>query len=385
MMRSLELELENFTSFRSRQTLDFSNLDLFAVTGPTGAGKTSLLDAITFALYGHVARFGKDAKASELVSQGKDNLKVSFQFSVRGVKYKITRTWRKRTKTEDKKVLLEQWKNGAWEKLEKLEISERSVTKKIEEILGMDFDTFTRVILLPQGKFDEFIKGNKAKRREILRELAGFEIFEKMRQQAYKQADILKNKCQMFELQLAELQLPSVIEVAEQQQELEIIEQRLPIFNEAVSNAQKALDEAEELFKNINRLTHLNDELNKYNAKELEIKKLKFRLQQAQAADRIKGQYDLLKAAQDSDRKAQTACLSAQKRLTQAKQELDQNEAELRQYSSGGMRLEQLKQVSSLLRSWKILQELTLKSQQKLGKITCDRQQAEQNYQGKRI
>ncbi len=90
-MRSLELSLEGFTSFRSRQTLDFSNLDLFAITGPTGAGKTSLLDAITFALYGHVARFGKDAKASELVSLGSQNLKVSFRFSVRGIEYRVCR------------------------------------------------------------------------------------------------------------------------------------------------------------------------------------------------------------------------------------------------------------------------------------------------------
>ncbi len=88
-MRSLELSLEGFTSFRDRQNLDFSNLDLFAITGPTGAGKTSLLDAITFALYGHVARFGKDAKASELVSLGSQNLKVSFRFSVRGVEFGV--------------------------------------------------------------------------------------------------------------------------------------------------------------------------------------------------------------------------------------------------------------------------------------------------------
>ncbi|MDJ0775116.1 MAG: AAA family ATPase [Mastigocoleus sp. MO_167.B18] len=98
-MRSLELELENFTSFRSHQTLDFSKLDLFAITGPTGAGKTSLLDAITFALYGNVPRFGKDAKASQIVSQGRDNLKVSFRFEVRGVEYRVTRTWRNCGKT----------------------------------------------------------------------------------------------------------------------------------------------------------------------------------------------------------------------------------------------------------------------------------------------
>jgi len=60
-MRPIQLTLEGFTSFRMCQTLDFSSLDLFAITGATGAGKSSLLDAMTFALYGKVARLGKDS------------------------------------------------------------------------------------------------------------------------------------------------------------------------------------------------------------------------------------------------------------------------------------------------------------------------------------
>ncbi|MEI2577719.1 SMC family ATPase [Scytonema sp. PRP1] len=325
-MRSLELSLENFTSFRSRQNLDFSNLDLFAITGPTGAGKTSLLDAITFALYGHVARFGKDAKASELVSQGKENLKVSFRFSVRGVEYRVSRTWRKRGKTDESKALLEVLQNGTEEKLE---TKEKSVTKRVEEILGMDFDTFTRVILLPQGKFDEFIKGNKAKRREILRELASFEIFERMRKQANEQAKILKNEYELLERQRTELQLPSEAEVAQKEQNLTTIEQQLPTLNNEVLKAQKALDEAEELFKNISRLVSLQEELNNLQAKSVEIEDLKVRLQQARAADKIQDQYTLLQDARNREKQAQAATLSAQKHLNQAKQELEKQGCKL--------------------------------------------------------
>lgn len=325
-MRSLELSLENFTSFRSRQNLDFSNLDLFAITGPTGAGKTSLLDAITFALYGHVARFGKDAKASELVSQGKENLKVSFRFLVRGVEYRVTRTWRKRGKTDESKALLEALQNGTEEKLE---TKEKSVTKRVEEILGMDFDTFTRVILLPQGKFDEFIKGNKAKRREILRELASFEIFERMRKQANEQAKILKNEYELLERQRTDLQLPSEAEVAEKKQNLTNIEQQLPTLNNEVLKAQKALDEAEELFKNISRLVSLQEELNKLQAKSVEIENLKVQLQQAQAADKIKDHYALVQDARNREKQAQAAAFSAQKHLNQAKQELEKQRCKL--------------------------------------------------------
>lgn len=457
-MRSLELELEGFTSFRSRQNLDFSNLDLFAITGPTGAGKTSLLDAITFALYGHVARFGKDAKASELASQGKDNLKVSFRFSVRGIEYRVTRTWRQRPKTEETKVLLEILNNGEWEKLE---TKDRGVSDRIKQILGMDFDTFTRVILLPQGKFDEFIKGNKAKRREILRDLAGFEIFEKMRKQANEKATLFKNKCEVLERQQADLQLPSEVEFSEKERELTTIEQQLPILNEEVSKAQKSLEQAEELFNNITRLACLQVEFNQLNIKASDVETLKLRLQQAQTADQIKDNYALVKAAIDRDKKAYASFLSAQQRLTQAKQELEKQkvkldeviayqqarepqlkareealnsaknydeqrqqhqtelgrikdkqvqrknnldlaaqalndtqnslkvatvksqEAEvvLQQYLPGGMRLEQLKQVSPLLVKWKLLEEQTIKIQHKLEESNSEKQKAQKTYQ----
>lgn len=457
-MRSLELELEGFTSFRSRQTLDFSNLDLFAITGPTGAGKTSLLDAITFSLYGHVARFGKDATARELVSQGKENLKVSFRFSVRGVEYRVTRTWRKRGKTDESKVLLEALQNDTWEKLE---TKETSVTKRVKEILGMDFETFTRVILLPQGKFDEFIKGRKDKRREILRDLAGFEIFERMRKQAYSQADVLKNRCQSLEEQLGNLALPTSAEIAEKEQELATIEQQLPLLNQEVLKAQKALDEAQELFKNITRLAQLQNDFNQLNAKGVEIENLKLRWQQAQAAGQIKGQYALVQDARDRQIQTKTAALSAQQRFTQAKQELEKQKAKLDefttkkqeiepyikareaafnaaknyelqrqqhqteleranknqiqrqnnltsaaqalndvknklqaatkqaedaeqaliQYSSGGTRLQHLQQVSSLLGTWKVVQEQTIKSRKKLEQTTSEKQKYEKIYQ----
>lgn len=457
-MRSLELNLEGFTSFRSPQTLNFSDLDLFAITGPTGAGKTSLLDAITFALYGHVARFGKEAKASELVSQGKDNLKVSFRFAVRNIEYRISRTWRKRPKTDESKVFLEVLNKGKWEKLE---TKDKAVSKRVEQILGMDFDTFTRVILLPQGKFDEFIKGNKTKRREILRDLAGFEIFEKMRKQANEQATLSKKEYEILERQCSDLQLPTEEEFTEKQQELTTIEQQLSTLNEKALKSQKALDEAEELFKNITRLASLQKELDKLMAKTADIDSFKIRLSQAQAADQIKGQYALLQAAIVADKKAQDNAKSvkiqlteSQHKLEQQKQKLDkilayqqeiepqlkvqesalnsaknydeqrkqqqaelarykknqqqrqanlasetqilnkvqnqlqaaikqaeETEKSLTKYSPGGERLHQLQQVMPLLTNWKLVQEQTLKSTQKLDQTSSKRRKDETAYQ----
>ena len=68
-MRPISLEIEGFTSFRERVAIDFSILDLFAITGPTGAGKSSIIDAMTYALYGCTPRIG-EKQVSELISQG---------------------------------------------------------------------------------------------------------------------------------------------------------------------------------------------------------------------------------------------------------------------------------------------------------------------------
>ena len=161
-MCPLELLLEGFTSFRREQRLDFSQLDLFAITGATGAGKSSLLDAMTYALFGTTTRSGK--QVSDLASQGSKNLKVQLRFSVGSAQYRVTRTWRFRPKTPENKVILDCWQNGEWETLG---TSIVAVQNTIEQILGMDFDTFTRAIILPQGKFDEFIKGDTSKRRKF--------------------------------------------------------------------------------------------------------------------------------------------------------------------------------------------------------------------------
>ena len=89
-MRPLRLSVEGFTSFRRAQEIDFGELDLFVITGPTGSGKTSILDAVTLALYGMVPRAGKrDLK--ELISLGASQAKVQLDFHVGEILYRIAR------------------------------------------------------------------------------------------------------------------------------------------------------------------------------------------------------------------------------------------------------------------------------------------------------
>lgn len=103
-MRPLRLELKGFTAFRDPQTIEFDGLELFAISGPTGSGKTSILDAMTYALYGYIERVGK--QAGQFVSQGQTRMAVTLDFEVHDQRYRVTRT----TPTSGgTRVLLQRW------------------------------------------------------------------------------------------------------------------------------------------------------------------------------------------------------------------------------------------------------------------------------------
>ncbi len=168
-MRPLRLDVRGFTSFKEPATLDFEHRRLFAITGPTGAGKSSLLDAMTWALYGQVPRVGRETR--QLITHGAKAMAVQFEFSVRGDRYRVSRQ-----APGNLGARLEQQRpDGAWEPLED---RAREVTRRIEDLLGLDFATFTKTVLLPQGAFDTFLRGDEPQRRDILTRLLGLGRYE---------------------------------------------------------------------------------------------------------------------------------------------------------------------------------------------------------------
>ena len=106
-MRPLKLELKGFTAFRDSATLDLTDLDLFAIAGPTGSGKSSLLDAMTYALYGRVERVGD--RVGQLISQGQPRMAVTLEFAVGADRFRVTRSTPAKGPT---KILLARFRDG---------------------------------------------------------------------------------------------------------------------------------------------------------------------------------------------------------------------------------------------------------------------------------
>jgi exonuclease SbcC len=318
-MRPLELIVEGFTSFRTRQVLDFASLDLFAITGATGAGKTSLLDAITFALYDKVAQ--KPNSSRELVSQGAAQLKVEFRFVMRQTEYRVLRTWRNRGKTDEKKFLFDQLVNGEWERCDR--------TQKVEDIIGMDFETFTRVIILPQGQFDEFLKGEASKRREILRQLAGFQIFEQMRKAASDRTSGFKAEREGLEKVLAAIQAPTNEEMIAQQTELANLEKVIPTLEMQSQQSRKLLETEERLFIQIQQHQEISEKLVKLQQNASTIASLTIQFRNGQLANSVAGTWTILQSNRQRLATAIADLANTNQNLEVAKIELEKQDRAL--------------------------------------------------------
>lgn len=190
-MRPSKLTLEGFTSFVDRAEIDFSDLDLFAIIGPTGSGKTSLLDAITWVLYGKTPRLGKTS--TELISHSAKKMAVYLEFTVGTQRYRAGRTARR----SGSPVLNLEHFDGEWTALETGSAADMNAA--LVKIVGLDFDAFTRSVMLPQGKFDAFLRGEHKVRREILKSLLGLEVYDRMRELAVLRRDQFQAKEDAFQ------------------------------------------------------------------------------------------------------------------------------------------------------------------------------------------
>ncbi len=186
-MRPTTLDLKGFGTFREPTTVDFEDVDLAAVSGPTGAGKSTIVDALTFALYGSVTRYDDARLVAPVINSMSNEARVRLDFEVEGVGYTAVRVVR-RTKS-----------GGATTKEARLQRGDevvaddaKGMTSSVEELLGLSFNQFTKTIVLPQGEFATFLHDSGTDRQALLRQLLEFGVYEEIGRQARGLADRLK-------------------------------------------------------------------------------------------------------------------------------------------------------------------------------------------------
>jgi exonuclease SbcC len=179
-LRTLYLEFQAFGPYKHKQTLDFTELgeeSLFLITGPTGAGKTTIFDAICFSLYGKASGADRDHDTlrSDFSSHDTETF-VRFTFSVGDETYRVLRKpkqWVPKVRGEGLKeepatAVLETFIDGTFVVTES-KINE--VNDKIKAVLGLDYDQFLKMIMIPQGEFRRLISENSQEREQILQKL----------------------------------------------------------------------------------------------------------------------------------------------------------------------------------------------------------------------
>ena len=187
-MRPIRLELEGFTAFKEPTVVDFTDTEYFALVGPTGAGKSTIIDAICFALYGSVPRYESRNLVHPVISQGALEAKVRLDFTVQGATYTVVRVVRKSGK-------------GASTKEARLQRGEDVIAAtadelrgEIPQLLGLSYDHFTKSVVLPQGEFAAFLHDEPAKRQELIIQLLNLGVYNRMMKLANLRAGNRKNE-----------------------------------------------------------------------------------------------------------------------------------------------------------------------------------------------
>lgn len=196
-MRILKIRVQNINSLKGNWEVDFEDPaysagGLFAICGPTGAGKSSLLDAVCIALYGQTPRLGAlSAGANEAMSRGSGLLESEVTFLAKGIRYRALYSQRRARQKADGRlqgaaVELSQWNpdTQCWDILEGK--YKKSFDEKIESITGLSFAQFTRSVLLAQGSFSIFLKAKEDERSDALEALTGTELYSQISQKVYE-------------------------------------------------------------------------------------------------------------------------------------------------------------------------------------------------------
>ena len=351
-MKPIRLELREFGPYKHEviQWNEIINEPMFLITGKTGSGKSTLFDAFVYALYNKTTS-GKDiASLRTKTADDKDRTIVIFDFELQGKHYRIERTLAylragNKNITSGKVSLMEI--NAGIETI--LATKENDVKEKVEQIIGLDDKQFCQIIILPQGKFKEFLLSNSNEKKEVLRSLFNTHFYQKFVDKLQNYAKTLDSNYKLKERELVtkfeqfsfEKDLPKIEFLKES--DFEEVEAQLVVQKNEVNNLEKHQKYIEE-----------------------ELTKLKIEYSEL---DKLNDKFNTLEANKDSHKKLleDKQRISQLKNIVEKLEELEKNKDKLLDYYSYLNKKEQLaKNKETLSKEQHILAE-KIEENKKLG------------------
>ncbi|MDD2540968.1 MAG: AAA family ATPase [Desulfuromonadaceae bacterium] len=280
-MKILRLSFKNLNSLAGVWEVDFKHPDyvssgIFAITGPTGAGKTTILDAICLALYGQTPRLGRITQGeNEIMSRQTGECFAEVEFETAKGRFRCHWSQHRSRKQADGQLQSPRHEIAAAKSGMILESKLRTVADKVEDVTGMDFDRFTRSTLLAQGGFAAFLQARPDERAPILEQITGTAIYSRISIKVHERTSEERKLLGELRADLDGIQLLSPEEAEAQLAEkghLQLAE------SELVSEA-RILGEAQSWWE---RIGALENEL-----RQLEEAKLTFEIRKAAAAPEL--------------------------------------------------------------------------------------------------
>ena len=212
-MIPVELTVRNFLSYGDAPvTLDFTGFHVACLTGDNGHGKSALLDAITYALWGQARKGRRDRKPDEgLLRLGADEMQVEFTFELDDRRFRVLRGFRRRRRSFTSELELQAWSpgDGTYRPLSDGAAMTRT-QESIDQLLAMDYETFINSAFILQGRSDEFTRRSARDRKSILGEILGLSRYDRLQEGARvrlseqeKLIDALLRRCGEADTQLA--------------------------------------------------------------------------------------------------------------------------------------------------------------------------------------
>lgn len=232
-MIPIALRISGFLSYRKPVELDFTAFDLACISGPNGAGKSSLLDAITWALFGEARQSGE-----ALVNAQSKAAEVTLTFAYEDAIYRVQRSL-PRGKSTLLEFSVQDADSGAWRPL--TERSTRETQARIINVLRLDYETFVNVSFFLQGKADQFARQTAARRKEVLASILGLEMWEVYRERAVDRRKEVERELEETKGRLAEIHAELAEEPARRARLSELVA-RLNQVTAARKTAESALD-----------------------------------------------------------------------------------------------------------------------------------------------